>query len=150
MKFGITRWDPLKDMVSIRDEIDSLFNSFFSRAPSEREELEGLWYPSINIEESKDNVIVTAELPGMKKDDIKVTISEGKLTVSGERNFEKEEKDKTYHRIERRYGSFRRAISLPTEVKSDKAKATYEQGLLKIEIPKSEKVKPKEIGITVK
>lgn len=150
MTFGITKWEPFKDMVSLRDEIDKLFNDFFKRSPEERIEPHGIWYPALDIEESKDNIKVTAELPGMKKEDIRLTISDGQLMIQGERKFEKEEKDKTYHRIERSYGKFRRTISLPTEVEEDKVKATYEQGILKVTIPKSEKVKPKEIGITVK
>ena len=86
----------------------------------------------------------------MKKEDIKLTVSEGELIIQGERKFEKEEKDKTYHRIERSYGKFRRTISLPKDLEVDKAKATYEQGILKVDIPKSKKTKPKEIDITVK
>ncbi|OQX55599.1 MAG: hypothetical protein B5M53_04045 [Candidatus Cloacimonas sp. 4484_209] len=150
MTFGITKWEPFKDMLSLRDEIDKVFNEFFNRTPDERIESRGLWYPALDVEESKDNIKVTAELPGMKKDDIKLTISDGQLVIQGERKFEKEEKDKTYHRIERSYGKFRRVISLPTEVVEDKAKASYENGILTVTIPKSEKVKPKEIGITVK
>lgn len=150
MKFGITRWEPFKDMFSLRDEIDRLFNNFFQRVPEERAEPQGIWYPSLDIEESKDNIKVIAELPGMKKEDIKLTVTEGELVIQGERKFEKEEKDKTYHRIERSYGKFKRTITLPTKIETDKAQATYEQGILIITIPKSEKAKPKEIGITIK
>ncbi len=150
MKFGITKWEPFKEMISLRDEIDRLFNDFFRRTPEDEMEPHGVWYPALDIEESDNDIKVIAELPGMKKEDIKITISEGQLVIQGEREFEKEEKDKTYHRIERSYGKFRRSISLPTEVEVDKVKANYEKGILSITIPKSEKVKPKEIGITVK
>ena len=97
-----------------------------------------------------DEIKLNVELPGMKKEDIKLTVSEGKLVLQGERKFEKEEKNKTYHRIERSYGKFRRKLSIPTEVEADKAKATYEKGILTVTIPKSKKAKSKEIGIIVK
>jgi HSP20 family protein len=150
MKFGITKWEPFKDMVSLRDEIDNLFNDFFRKTPDERMDLHDIWYPALDIEESNDRIKVIAEAPGMKKEEIKLTVSEGQLIIQGERKFEKEEKDKTYHRIERSYGKFRRTISLPKDLEVDKAKATYEQGILKVDIPKSKKTKPKEIDITVK
>lgn len=150
MKFGITKWEPFKDMVSLRDEIDNLFNDFFRKTPEEKMSPHDIWYPALDIEESNDKIKVIAEVPGMKKEEIKLTVSEGQLIIQGERKFEKEEKDKTYHRIERSYGKFRRTISLPKDLEVDKAKATYEQGILKVDIPKSKKTKPKEIDITVK
>ncbi len=150
MKFGITKWEPFKDMVSLRDEIDNLFNDFFSKTPEERMDPHDIWYPALDIEESNDKIKVIAEVPGMKKEEIKLTASEGQLIIQGERKFEKEEKDKTYHRIERSYGKFRRTIPIPKDLEVDKVKATYEQGILKVDIPKSKKTKPKEIDITVK
>jgi len=150
MKFGITKWEPFKDMSSLRDEIDNLFNDFFRKTPEERMGTHDIWYPALDIEESNDKIKVIAEVPGMKKEEIKLTVSEGQLIIRGERKFEKEEKDKTYHRIERSYGKFRRTISIPKDLEVDKVKATYEQGILKVDIPKSKKTKPKEIDITVK
>lgn len=150
MKFGIRKWEPFGDMLSLREEIDGLFNDFFRRVPSEGFPHEGLWHPALDIEETKEAFKLSAELPGMKKEDIKISFSDGRLSIEGERAFEKEEKDKTFHRIERSYGKFRRMISLPREVEADKAKASYEQGILTITLPKSDKAKPKEIGITVK
>ena len=150
MKFGIRRWEPFGDMVTLREDIDSLFNDFFRRVPVEKFTKENLWFPALDIEETKDDIKISAELPGLKKDEIKLTISNGQLVLQGERKLEKEEKDKTYHRIERRYGSFRRTVSLPTEAETDKVKAIYEKGILNITLPKSKKAKPKEIGITVK
>jgi HSP20 family protein len=104
----------------------------------------------MDIEETKNDIIVKAEIPGMKKDDIKIQISGDMLTISGERKHEEETKDKTYHRIERMYGQFQRVLRLPTEVQSGKTKAAYENGLLTITVPKAEEVKPKEIAIEVK
>jgi HSP20 family protein len=150
MKFGIKKWEPFGDMLSLREEIDDLFNDFFRRVPSEGVPREGLWYPAIDIEETQDAFKLSAELPGMKKDEIKISFSDGRLSIEGERKLEKEEKDKTYHRIERSYGRFKRMVSIPREVQADKAIAAYEQGILTITLPKSEKAKPKEIGISVK
>ena len=150
MKFGIKRWEPFEDMATLREDIDSLFNDFVKRVPIEQFAQENLWFPALNIEETKNSIEISAELPGLKKDEIKLTISNGQLVLQGERKLEKEEKDKTYHRIERRYGSFRRTVSLPTEAETDKVKAIYEKGILNITLPKSKKAKPKEIGITVK
>lgn len=150
MKFGLKKWEPFGDMLSLREEIDDLFSDFFRRVPSEGFPREGLWYPAIDIEETEDAFKLSAELPGMKKEDIKISFSDGRLTMEGERKFEKEEKNKTFHRIERSYGKFKRIISMPREVEADKAKASYEQGILTITLPKSEQAKPKEIGIKVK
>lgn len=150
MKFGIKKWEPFGDMLSLREEIDDLFNDFFRRVPSEGFPRESLWYPAIDIQETEDSFELSAELPGMKKEDIRISFSDGRLTMEGERKFEKEEKSKTFHRIERSYGKFKRIISMPREVEADKAKASYEQGILTISLPKSEKAKPREIGISVK
>ncbi len=145
----ITRWDPLRDITNLRDEIDRLFDSFFGRTPA-MVEREMMWYPAINLEETEDKFIVKAELPGMSKEDIKVQVTEDGILISGERKFEKEEKGKTYHRVEMAYGKFQRAIAFPAPVEPDKAKASYKDGILVIEVPKSEKAKPKEIEIEIK
>ncbi len=141
----LTTWDPFREMVSLRDELDRLFDSVFGRLPRERGET--YWAPPMDIEETDDAVIVRAELPGMSKDDIKISLSGDTLTISGERKQESEKKGKTYYRIERAYGKFQRTVTLPTEVEGDKAKATYRAGVLELVLPKSEKSKAKEISI---
>ncbi len=146
----LVRWDPFKEISSLRDEIDRLFDSFFGRIPAVPSEREVAWHPAINLEETEDKFIVKAELPGLKKDDIKVQVTEDGLIISGERKFEREEKGKTYHRIEMAYGKFQRMISFPAQVKPEGAKATYKDGILTVEIPKSEKARPKEIEIEIK
>ena len=108
-----------------------------------------MWTPNVNISETKDNIMVTAEIAGRSKEDIKVSLHENVLTISGEKKQEKEEKEPNYHRIERSYGSFTRCFDLPTTVQFDKIKANYKDGILKITLPKSEEVKPKEIPIAV-
>jgi HSP20 family protein len=145
---AITRWRPFRDMVSIQDEMNRLFDDFFGR-PLARPEWEGTWSPSVDVSETKDNVIVNAEIPGMSKEDVKVTVQDNILTLSGEKKQEKEEKNGSYHRIERSYGSFRRSFTLPTFVQADKVKAAYKDGILKITLPKTEEVKSKEIPISI-
>jgi len=144
------KWDPFNEMQSFQDDMNRLFSDFFGRTPVRKGFAEGLWAPLMDIEETKDDLVVTAEIPGMTKDDIKIQITADILAISGERKHEEEVKDKTYHRIERSYGKFQRVIRLPTEVQGGKTKATYENGVLTIRIPKSEETKPKEIAIEVK
>lgn len=141
----LTTWDPFREMVSLRDELDRLFDSVFGRLPRERSEV--YWAPPMDIEETDDAIIVRAELPGMSKDDIKVTLSGDMLTISGERKQEAEKKGKTYYRVERAYGKFQRTVTLPCEVDGDRTKASYKAGVLELVLPKSEKSKAKEITI---
>ncbi|MCX7732967.1 MAG: Hsp20/alpha crystallin family protein [candidate division WOR-3 bacterium] len=141
----LTTWDPFREMVSLRDELDRLFDSVFGRLPRERGET--YWAPPLDIEETEDAIVVRAELPGMNKEDIKVSLSGDTLTISGERKFESEKKNRTYYRQERIYGKFQRTVTLPAEVEGDKAKASYKAGVLELVLPKSEKSKAKEITI---
>jgi len=147
MPKDITKWDPFREFSSLRSEMERVFDSMLGRYPRER--VEGLWTPLVDVEETKDNIVARIELPGMKKEDIKVTLMNNMLTISGERKHEAEEKGKTYYRIERTYGKFQRTIELPTEVMTDKAKAIYKDGILELVIPKSEKAKEKEVAIEV-
>jgi HSP20 family protein len=146
---AITRWRPFKDLISIQNEMNRLFDDFFGRPFTRLEWTEEAWSPSVDVSETKDNVIVNAEIPGMNKEDVKVSVQDNVLILSGERKQEKEEKNANYHRIERSYGSFSRSFTLPTSVQADKVKATYKDGILKITLPKTEEVKPKEILISV-
>lgn len=150
MRHDLTKWEAMPDVVSLQDEMNRLFLDFFGRTPGRRVAAEALWAPIMDIEETKDDIIVKAEIPGMTKDDVKIQVTGDLLTISGERKREEETKEKTYHRIERSYGQFQRMITLPSEVQSSKAKASYENGVLTIKLPKSEEVKPKEISIEVK
>jgi HSP20 family protein len=146
----IMKWDPFRDMVSMRDEIDRLFDGFIGRLPGRREVAEGAWIPLLDLEETKDDFVIRAEIPGMKKEDVKISLTGDKLRISGERSREKEEKGKTYHRMERAYGRFERILTLPAEIDASKVKASYKEGLLEVTLPKTERVKPKEIGIDIK
>ncbi|RKZ27524.1 Hsp20/alpha crystallin family protein [bacterium] len=145
-KRDLIRWDPFRDMLSIKEDFDRLFEDWFGRV-SEREEM---WYPLVDVKETENEIVVSAEVPGMKKEDIKVSLLGDQLIISGERKMEREEKNATYHRIERSYGKFERRITLPCEVEENKVKATYKDGVLTVTLPKSEKVKPREISVEVK
>jgi len=143
----IARWEPFRDLVSMRDDFDRLFESFFGRMPVIREDF---WTPSVDIVESNGNIEVKAEIPGMKKEDIKVTVRDNVLSIVGERKQEKETKEKTFHRVESYYGKFSRNIQLPSEVEADNIKATYKDGILNITLPKPESAKPKKIEVEIK
>lgn len=143
----LSRWEPFRDMLSLRADMDRLFNSLFGRGPGEKE---GFWAPIVDIEEDNENIMVKAEIPGMKKEEIKVSVQGNMLTITGERKQESEVKDKTYHRVERSYGKFSRTISLPTDVETDKVKASYKDGILNITLPKPEAIKPKHIDVEIK
>lgn len=144
----LKKWDPFRELLSLRDDMDRLFNTFFGR--SLVEETKGVWVPVVDIEEDNENFIVNAELPGLNKDDIKLSVRGNLLTISGDRKQETETKTKTYHRVERLYGKFSRTISLPSEVDVNKIKAVYKEGVLRITLPKPETMKPKEIEVEIK
>jgi len=146
---AIVRWSPFRGMVSLQDEMNKIFDEFFGRVPSGVEMDEGVWSPSVDISENNNVITINAEIPGMSKEDIELNIQDNTMTLKGEKKQEKEEKDADYHRVERSYGAFVRSFALPTAVQADKVKASYKNGVLRIILPKSEEVKPKEIPIEV-
>ena len=107
------------------------------------------WAPLVDIAEDEKEYVIKAELPEVTKDDVKVSLQEGVLTITGERKFEKEEKGKKYHRVERAYGSFARSFSLPEDADATKVQAEFKDGVLKVHLPKSEKAKPKSVEVKV-
>jgi HSP20 family protein len=150
----LTVWKPFREMVpfdfeQMRREMDRLWDSFFEGRGRRRGEEEAEWYPSLDVAETKNDIVVKAELPGMDQKDIDISLSNGVLTIKGQKKQEKEEKEENYHLIERSYGSFTRSIQLPGDVQSDKINATYKNGVLKVTLPKSEEAKKKEIKIKV-
>ncbi len=151
---AITRLKPFEDLMSVQDEVSRFLDEFlgtrFASSIAKRSEESTIdWIPRVDISETDDEIIVKADAPGMKKDDIKVTLSENVLTISGEKKAEREDKKKNYHRIERVFGSFTRSFYIPTNVDSSKIKASYENGVLTVTLPKKEEAKPKEIPIEV-
>lgn len=144
----LTKWEPFGGLTSLRREMDRLFDSFFdkeSRMPVGH----GDWTPRFDIAESKDSMVVRVDLPGMDEKDISVSLSGDNLIIKGERTFEKDEKDKQYHRVERSFGAFQRILPLPVTVEAGKVKAQYEKGVLELVLPKKAEAKPKDIPISV-
>jgi HSP20 family protein len=146
---AITRWRPFRDAISVQDEMNRLFDDIFGHRPARVQWTDGVWNPSVDISEDKDNVLVRAEMPGLNKDHVKISVQDNVLTLKGEKKQEKEEKEADYLRIERSYGSFCRSFQLPTPVSTDKIKAIYKDGVLNITLPKTEEVRPKEIPISI-
>jgi HSP20 family protein len=143
---GMERWEPFRNLNDIQGEVNRLFDNFFGR-PATVATAERLWAPLADMYETKDDLFVTLELPGVREKDVSVSITGDMLTVKGERRFERDLEDEGYHRLERVYGKFERSMPLPIPVQADKVKATYRDGVLEIRLPKVEAVKPKEIKI---
>ena len=148
---AIVRWlDPFRDLSSIQDRMNQIFEDALSRTRGREEGLgTGMWTPAVDIYENNDSVVVKAELPGVEKDQIAVEVKDGILSLRGERKFEKEVKEESYHRIERSYGSFQRSFSLPVTVDQEKVTAQFKNGVLEVKLPKKEQDKPKQIKVDV-
>jgi HSP20 family protein len=151
----LTIWKPFRELVSFREfermraDMDRFWDSSLEGGLRTRTEEGGEWLPSLDVAETKNELVVKAEVPGMDAKDFNISLSDGMLTVKGEKKQEREEKEADYHLVERSYGAFTRSIQLPTDVQSDKISASYENGILKVTLPKSEEVKKKEIRIKV-
>lgn len=130
-------WPTFGRLANLQDELDSLFESPLQA-----------WAPALDVHEDKDGYTIRAELPGMKREDIEVSIQDGALVISGERKEEKISEGTEVHRQERYYGKFSRALTLPTAVAGDKVKATYKDGILTVVLPKAEEAKPKQITVS--
>ena len=143
-------WDPFREMEEMQSRLASLFARRLP-IPDGREEPFGLteWMPPVDISEDDREYTVKAELPGMAKEDVKVTVEKGVLSITGERQAEKEDKDKKYHRIERSYGSFIRSFTLPEGAVADKVSAEFKDGILKLHLPKDEKAKSKTVDVKI-
>ena len=146
----LIRWSPVRGMLGIQDDMNRLFNAFLSSVTEKTEKGALMWNPLVDIAETDDEIVVTAEFPGMNKSDINITMQDNVLTLKGEKKQSGiENKEKNYHRLERSYGSFERSFSLPVTIKQDKIKAAFMDGILTIRLPKSAEAKPKEVPITV-
>ena len=145
---SIIRWEPAREMMTLREAMDRLFDDAFTRPLS----LAGNnWsIPAVDMYQTDNEVVVKAALPGIKADEVQINVTGEVLTLKGETKQESETKEKAYHIREQRWGSFERSLVLPTEVVADKAKADFENGILTITLPKAEEVKPKTISIKTK
>jgi HSP20 family protein len=147
----LTRWDPFKEMDDLQSRLTKLFGLPSVRAGNGDKELMTVaeWAPSVDIIEDEKEWLVKADLPEVKKEDVKVTVENGVLAITGERKLEKEEKNKKYHRVERSYGNFLRSFTLPDGADGSQVNAEFRDGVLKVHLPKSEKAKPKTVEVKV-
>ena len=147
----LTRWNQLKELEALRHGLGSLLSRSPPQRPEGQEELMAVaeWAPLVDISEDDKEYLIKAELPEVKKEDVKVTAEKGTLTIMGERKFEKEEKHKRYHRVERAYGSFGRSFSLPDDASPAKVSAEFKDGVLTVHLAKDEKAKPQQIEVKV-
>ncbi len=146
---AIVRWfDPFRDMAVIQDRMNRLFEGTLSRV-KDREDIfaKGLWSPAVDICETKDTVIVKAELPGVDRDAISIEVNNDVLSIKGERKFEKEVKEENYHLMEREFGAFHRSFSLPSSVDQEQISARYQDGVLEINLPRNKEGKGKQVKI---
>ena len=145
----IMPWDPFHELEEVHNHLTTLFDRGFNRRHNGREEslMSATWSPLVDIEEDEKHYTIKVELPEMKREDIKVGVENGVLTISGERKLEHEEKNKKYHRVERSEGSFMRRFTLPQDVEAGRVAARYHDGLLTVEVAKSPKARPQSIEV---
>ncbi len=146
----MTRWDPFRELEDMSSRLNRFFGQTASR-PLGDDGGEALadWAPAIDVQETDREYLISADLPAVKKEDVKVSVQDGILAVEGERRQEKEEKGKKFHRVERSYGKFVRRLTLPTDVDQQKVAADFKDGVLQVHLPKSATVKPRSIDVAV-
>jgi HSP20 family protein len=143
---AITRWDPFRDVVALQNRVNSLFRDFNE---GDSALTTASFVPAVDIYEDPQKVVLKLEVPGIEEKDLDIRVENNTLTVKGERKLEKEEKEENFHRIERRYGSFYRAFTLPSTVDTEGVAATYNAGVLKLELKKKAEAQPKQIKVNV-
>lgn len=143
---NLVTYDPFRELRTLQDELNRVFASTLGRS-GETAFGRGAWNPNVDIFENKDQIVLEAELPGISPDDVNISIENNVLTIHGERKFEKKDEGENFHRVERSYGSFTRSFTLPPTVSSDNVAATFENGVLRLELAKREEAKPRRIEI---
>lgn len=146
---ALTRWDPFRDFMALEQELGRIFERTLSPGEQIARRSGGFWTPAIDVYERDAELIVKAELPGIKAEDVEVTVEDDTLSIKGERKQTEEVKEEHYYRVERRYGSFERLIPLSTTVSKDAIKATFKDGVLEVSLPKAEEAKAKRVKIAV-
>jgi len=147
---ALIRWDPFREMSSLQERMNRLLADYRTRSPFGEEEMaQGAWIPAVDIYETKESIVLNVELPGVTKEDISLEVKDSTLTIKGEKKLEKNVKEENFHRMERTYGSFTRAFTLPSTVQQDKVKAKFRDGILEIMLPKAEEARPKQIKVDV-
>ena len=144
---AITRWDPYREVLTLQNRLNSLFQDY-GRGYGENDSVSAAAFvPPVDVYEDEHKIVLKLEVPGLKQEDLDIQIENNALTVKGERKFEKEEKEENFHRIERRYGSFFRSFSLPTTVDTENVEASYNAGVLKLELKKKASAQPRQIKV---
>jgi HSP20 family protein len=143
----ITRYDPFRDLRNLQEEVNRLFTGNVGRAYDDEGITRGAWSPNVDIYENKEQLVLEAELPGMKREDFELSIENNVITLRGERQFEKRDESDNYHRVERAYGSFTRSFTLPNTVSGEGASADYRNGVLRVTLPKREETKARRIEV---
>jgi HSP20 family protein len=147
---SVERWEPFRNVTDIQNEMNRLFDTFFGRPASVATAVGGrVWAPVFDMYDTKDEVVLSVELPGVCEKDISLSITGDVLTLKGERTFDPRLKDENCYHLERVYGKFERSVQLPVPVQAARVKATYRDGVLEVKLPKAEEVKPKEIKIDI-
>jgi HSP20 family protein len=146
----MTRWNPFKELTEMEQRLSTYLGRPAVRTEAGKEAMTvAEWSPRVDITEDDKEYVITADLPEVKKEDIKLTVQDNVMSISGERKYEKEETGKKYHRVERAYGSFMRSFTVPEDADGSKVSAEYKDGVLNVRLPKSEKAKPKSIEVKV-
>jgi len=147
---SIEWWDPFRNISDFQGEVNRLFDSFSGR-PTAVATDSGvrMWAPVLDMHETKDDLVLNFELPGVREKEVSLSITGDLLTVRGERGFNGDLTDESYHHVERVYGKFERSVQLPVPVQAEKVKATYRDGVLEVKLPKVDEIKPKEIKIDI-
>jgi len=146
---AIVRWDPLREVVALQSRLNSLFQDY-GRGQSDEETLSAASFaPPVDIYEDDQKLVLKLEVPGVRQEDLDIQVEGRTLTVRGERKFSSEEKQENFHRVEHRYGTFARSFSLPNTVDAENVKATYDAGVLQVELAKKAEAKPRQIKIGV-
>ena len=144
----ITRWDPFRELSALQNRVNSLFQDY-GRTGQDELTTTGSFAPAVDVYEDEHKITLKLEIPGVRQEDLDVRLENNTLTVRGERKFEKEEKEENFHRIERRYGSFARSFALPNMIDTENVNASYDSGVLKIELSKRADAKPKQIKVNI-
>jgi HSP20 family protein len=150
MHMAVVKWDPLRDLVSIQDRMNRLFEQTLSRSRAEEGITASTWSPAVDIYETPETIIMKADLPGLAREDIEIQLQDNTLSLRGERRFAKDVQQESYLRIERAYGAFQRNFTLPATVQQEKISAVFRDGVLELVLPKAEEAKSKKIAIEVR
>lgn len=144
---AIIRWDPFRDIITLREKMNCRFEDAVTARGEKKDMISSTWAPSVDIYETENALILTAEVPGVDEDNVEIKIEDNTLSLKGERKFEEETKEENFHRIERTYGSFYRSFTVPRHIDQEKIKAEHDNGVLRITMPKKPESKPKTVKI---